>query len=129
MRLVGYEEFCKMPAGTVFAPYEPIILEERLAIKTDGGHPMPPDYPYYRHAFNGVMPLEPWISENDHLMFHEIGDRMNASFEIYDGDNADYMDYKMFLVFEELDIDRMINVLTWAKNGCVGCCDCSDYED
>lgn len=27
---------------------------------------------------------------------------------------------RCFLFFEETDIDRMINVLNWAKNGCVG---------
>lgn len=53
-----------------------------------------------------------------------IGDRSDASFEIYDGSSTDYMDYKMFLIFEEADIDRMIRVLEWAKNGCVG-----EYEE
>lgn len=127
MRIVNFDEFCKMPAGTIFAPYTPCILEEELAVKTDSGYEMPPDYPYYRHAFNGVMPLRPWLG--DGCTLYNIGDEEPASFEIYDGDNADYMDYKMFLVFDEADIDRMINVLTWAKNGCVGECDCSSEKE
>lgn len=118
MRLVGFDEFCRMPAGTIFAPYQPHILEERLAIKTDDGEEMPENYPYFRHGFTGVMSLEPWIDESCGL--ENIGDQVEASFEIYDGDNADYMDYEMFLVLEEPDIDYLINILAWAKNGCAG---------
>lgn len=79
---------------------------------------MPEDYPYYKWCFNGVMLLSPWLDSNCGL--RNIGDRSEASFEIYDGDTNNYRDYDMFLVFEEADIDRMIKVLNWAKNGCVG---------
>lgn len=123
MRLIGFEEFCRMPAGTVFAPYEPCALREDLAIKVDAGRDMPPDYKWYRHTFNGVMPLHPWIDGT--LGPWGIGDELEASFEVYDGDTNDYCDYEMFLVFDEADIDRMINALVWAKNGCVGPCNCS----
>ena len=117
MKLVRFEEFCRMPAGTIFAPFTPCVLEDRLAIKVDAGRDTP-DNPYYTHTFNGVMPLEPWF---DHVNgFWSIGDTSDASFEVYDGDNNDYCDYDMFLVFEETDIDRLINVLVWAKNGCKG---------
>lgn len=122
MKIVGFDEFCRMPAGTIFAPYEPCVCKEELSIKTDPGYEMPEDYPWYRHSFNGVMPLEPWLNEESGLW--AIGDRSDASFEIYDGSSGDYMDYEMFLVFEEADIDRMINVLKWAKNGCV-----REYEE
>lgn len=117
MKLINYEDFCRMPAGTIFAPFEPIALEERLAIKTDPGDDLF-DGLRHRHVFNGVMPLEPWIDPDCGLW--KVGDQEKARFEIYDGDSNDYMDYKMFLVFEEADIDRMISVLTWAKNGCDG---------
>lgn len=123
MRLLDFEEFCRMPAGTIFAPYTPCVLEEELSIKVDPGREMPENYPYYRHMFNGVMALSPWLG--DECMLFDIGDHAEASFEVYDGDNNDYCDYKMFLVFEELDIDRMINALVWAKNGCKGKCNCS----
>lgn len=119
MKLVGYDDFCRMPAGTIFAPYEPCVLKEELAIKVDEGREMPPEYPYFRHGFNGVMPLQPWIDGYYDCLF-EIGDQEDASFEIYDGDSNDYRDYKMFLIFEEKDVDRMIEVLKWAKNGCKG---------
>lgn len=126
MRIVGFDEFCSMPAGTIFAPYTPCVLEEELAVKTDTGHEMPADYHYYRHGFNGVMPLRPWLGDDCNL--YSIGDQEDASFEIYDGCNADYMEYKTFLVFEDKDIERLINVLVWAKNGCVGECDCGCFD-
>ena len=122
MKLVNFEDFCKMPAGTIFAPYTPCVLEDELSVKVDPGEDMPEDYPYYRHIFNGVMSLRPWFGDC-HL--YAEGDQEEATFEIYDGDNNDYCDYKLFLIFEEADIDRLINVLVWAKNGCVGECDCS----
>ena len=127
MRLVGFEEFCRLPAGTVFAPYTPCILEGELEIKVDPGHEMPLDYKYGRHLFNGVMPLTPCLDDRCNL--RRIGDTCEASFEVYDGATEDYEDYKMFLVFDEADIDRMINALVWAKNGCVGPSNCSAEED
>lgn len=118
MRLIDYNEFCKMPAGTIFAPYTPTALEEHLAIKVDEGKEYTFSDGRTAHCFNGVMPLEP--SFDPWCMLYEPGDREDASFEVYDGDNNDYDDDQMFLVFEEQDIDKMINVLKWAKNGCVG---------
>lgn len=126
MKIVGFDDFCRMPAGTIFAPYEPCCLKGTLEIKTDAGWDDPSDK-YCSHPFNGVMSLEPWIDGSEGL--YNIGDRCDASFEIYDGDNVDYKDYKMFLVFEEADVDRLINALLWAKNGCVGYPDCSVEEE
>lgn len=126
MRIVNYHDFCRMPAGTVFAPFTPCVLEEGLAIKVDSGEDVPkghPLYDYCSHTFNGVMPLRPWLGDDCGLW--GIGAQEDASFEIYDGDYNDYHDYKMFLIFEEADIDRMIKALIWAKNGCIGDCNCS----
>ena len=73
------------------------------------------------------MSLTPWFDPDS---LWKIGDTQEASFEIYDGSNVDYMDHKMFLVFDEADIDRMINALTWAKNGCKGPANCwVDHEE
>ena len=113
MKIVDFKTFNQMPAGTIFAPYKPCVLEERLAIKVDHGRELDPNV--YRHAwtFNGVMPLEPWNLDS---VFDEKS--VKAAFEIYDGDTNDYYDYKQFLIFEENDIDRLIQVLQWAKGGC-----------
>ena len=115
MKIVDFKTFNRMPAGTIFAPYTPCVLEDRLAIKVDHGREFDPDI--YRHgwAFNGVMPLEPW---NVDFAYWGGGDSVKATFEIYDGDTNDYCNYKHFLVFEDDDIDRMIQVLLWAKSGC-----------
>ena len=37
MKIVDFKTFNRMPAGTIFAPYTPCVLEERLAIKVDHG--------------------------------------------------------------------------------------------
>lgn len=112
MKLVDFKTFNRMPAGTVFAPYTPCVLEEGLAIKVDHGREF--DHPRReKWMFNGVMPLEPWNLDS---VFDE--ESVKATFEIYDGDSNDYRDYEQFLIFEEADIDRLIQVLLWAKSGC-----------
>lgn len=118
MRLVDFEQFCRMPAGTIFIPYEPCVALEELAIKVDEGFDELYNSKYFSHYFNGVMPLTPDISESSGLW--NVGDSVEASFYIYDGSSADYMEYKLFLVFDNNDIDKMINVLKWAKGGCKG---------
>ena len=122
MKILNYDQFCKMPAGTIFAPFKPTILTDRLAIKTDGGETVPEGHFLHQydvhHTFNGVMPLEPWF--DDYSALGPVGSQEKASFEIYDGDNNDYEKDGRFLVFEEEDIDLMISVLRWAKYGCVG---------
>lgn len=113
MKIVDFKTFNRMPAGTIFAPYTPCVLEDRLAIKVDHGRKFDPDI--YRHgwSFNGVMPLEPW---NINSFYGD--ESIKATFEIYDGDTNDYLGYEQFLIFEECDIDRLIQVLLWAKGGC-----------
>lgn len=112
MKIVDFETFNRMPAGTIFAPYTPCVLEDRLAIKVDHGREF--DHPRHeKWMFNGVMPLEPWNLDS---VFDE--ESVKAIFEIYDGDSNDYRDYEQFLIFEEADIDRLIQVLLWAKSGC-----------
>lgn len=109
MHLVDFETFNRLPAGTIFAPYTPSVLEEKLAIKVDHGR----EFKNCGWSFNGVMPLEPW---NLDCVVDE--EPIKATFEIYDGTTADYMDYEQFLIFDECDIDRLIQVLLWAKGGC-----------
>ena len=109
MHLVDFETFNRLPAGTIFAPYISSVLKEGLAIKVDHGK----EFKDYSWLFNGVMPLEPC---NLDCVFDE--EPIKATFEIYDGATADYMDYEQFLIFDEYDIDRLIQVLQWAKGDC-----------
>lgn len=118
MKLVNFATFTKLPPGTIFAPYKPCCLQDRLAIKVDKGEPWKVIDGLVGYHFNGIMPLEPWIDNYDIL--YEVGDEVPASFEIYDGSSIDYQEYNLFLIFDPTDVDRMISVLEWAKNGCKG---------
>lgn len=109
MHLVDFETFNRLPAGTIFAPYAPCVLKEELAIKVDRGR----EFKEFGWSFNGVMPLEPW---NLDCVFDE--EPVKATFEIYDGCTNDYCNYEQFLIFDDCDIDRLIQVLRWAKAGC-----------
>ena len=120
MEIVDFKTFVRLPAGTIFAPYTPCCLTGEIEIKIDKGRPYFSPYVPERHIFNGTMTLSPWIGNSDHYPLFGPGDKAPASFEVYDGSNVDYKDHKMFLIFDEKDIDRLIEVLKWAKNGCKG---------
>lgn len=116
MKIVDYNTFVRLPAGTVFSPYIPCSLEGDLEIKVDGGHAYEsPCFPE-GWTFNGTMTLSPWFEDPSLLL--GPGDEAPASFEVYDGSNVDYRDYKMFLIFEDSDVERLIKVLEWARSGC-----------
>lgn len=119
MEIVDFETFVRLPAGTIFAPYKPCVLEEPLVIKVDKGCDLYTPTGEDMHVFNGVMSLEPWI-DGLYCSLFELGDHESASFKIYDGDNNDYKEYKMFLILEKEDVKRLIKVLQWANRGCVG---------
>lgn len=122
MKIVNYEEFIRMPAGTIFAPYEPCIFKDEFAIKTDTGE----EYEYHseyfntvlekRWIFNGVMPLQPWL-DCEHTV-PELGYQGDASYEIYDGSSVDYDEKGMFAILEEKDVLKLIDILKWALKGC-----------
>lgn len=67
-------------------------------------------------SFNGTMTLSPWFE--DPCLLLGPGDEAPASFEVYDGSNVGYRDYKLFLIFEDSDVERLIKVLEWARHGC-----------
>lgn len=115
MKLVNFETFNRMPAGTIFAPYNPCVMEDCMSIKVDEGETEQDSE--HSHYFNGVMPLDPWLGET--ALFHD-GDQEPATFEIYDGSSSDYSNFKLFLILENEDVDKLIRVLQWAQNGCKG---------
>lgn len=115
MKIVDYETFIRMPAGTIFAPWRPCVFEEPFEIKVDGGK----DYTYAngekKYYFNGTMPLEPW---NVTELFP--GCDIEASFEVYDGDSNDASFHEWFCVLDRNDIMELITALYWSMDGCPG---------
>ena len=101
MKVVDFDTFVRLPSGTIFAPYTPCCLLGEMEIKVDGGYPYKSSPCFEGYAFNRTMTLP-------------------ASFEIYDGSDVDYRDYKLFLIFEDADVERLIRVLEWARSGCEG---------
>lgn len=121
MKIVTFEEFNRMPAGMIFAPWTPCVYEGEFEIKTDTGYEYECRYDHSRHwIFNGTMPIVPWIdSDQDFIIGEECGPVKSEMFH-YDGASCDYMDHKYFAIMEEKDIRKMIEALEWALGGCVG---------
>ena len=62
MKIVTYDEFIRLPSGSVFCPYTPCYFHSPFQIKVDKGK----EY-QYGYIFNGTMPLEPWFVDQDNL--------------------------------------------------------------
>lgn len=119
MKIVDYETFIRMPAGTVFAPYEPCVFQDRFMIKVDAGWEYTDGRGEKRWAFNGTMPLEPWFEGDMSDWAFDLG-TYDTELVVYDGDSNDAAQYKMFAVLERYEIDGLIFALEWAQNGCPG---------
>lgn len=121
MKIVNYDDFVRMPAGTIFAPFTPNIFTEEFGIKVDTGEEHDIPFCGKRWCFNGVMPLRPWLGDfSNYIGSLYLGFQEDASFEIYDGDHNDYDKDGMFAILEEQDVKRLIKVLEWALKGCEG---------
>lgn len=119
MKIVDYETFIRMPAGTIFAPWEPCVMKNEPEIKVDHGYEIlieSGERIKKIWSFNGTCPIMPRPVEGEGFGFGEV----ESEFWYYDGDSNDAKNYEMFLIFEEKDIDNMIKVLQWAKDGCPG---------
>lgn len=117
MKIVDYDTFIRMPAGTIFAPYEPCVFKERFQIKVDPGYEYRDIFGKTRYMFNGAMPLEPWFEDDMDGWAFDFG-VYDTVMEVYDGDSNDAAQYKMFAILEDHEIDRLIFALKWAQNGC-----------
>lgn len=116
MKLVDFETFSRMPAGTIFAPYCPCCILEYFAIKSTDSKLRNGKDPKLTHFFEHVIPLMP--SFKYVKKFDAVGDSQRIWFEDSHCNNFDYKDYDMILVLEENDTDAMIDMLEWAKGGC-----------
>lgn len=119
MKIVDYETFIRMPSGTIFAPWEPYVMKSEPEIKVDHGRELligSGGEPKRIWSFNGTCPIVPQPVEGEGDDFGEV----ESEFWYYDGDSVDASAHKMFLIFEEKDIDNIIKILEWAKKGCIG---------
>lgn len=122
VKIVDLDTFLRMPAGTVFAPYEPCVFRGRFRIKTDTGSMVENTLfgePFW--GFLGVMSLEP-----DFVMQDECGHgpfecgQYKTEWCISDDSTAEFMDEEMFAVFEPDEVLKLIKILKWALRGCEG---------
>ena len=119
MKIVDYDTFVRMPAGTIFAPWSPYVMEELPEIKIDPGKEYTINFGRSiekRWMFNGTCPIVPYVVQDEGFDYGPV----HSEFFYYDGDSNDAMGYTMFLIFEKDDIENMIKVLQWAKDGCPG---------
>lgn len=119
MKIVDYETFVRMPAGTIFSPWDPRGYIKDFEIKIDPGKEHEINFADGKRKqwmYNGTCQVIPHIPDDEGYDYGPV----NYEFFYYDGSSVDVMDYNMFLIFEEEDIDNMIKVLEWAKKGCPG---------
>lgn len=104
MKIVDYNEFIRLPAGTVFCPYEPCFFHSPLQIKTDTGWQSGTKY-----LFNGTISLEPSFSDQENLAFC-VG-KYEAHFPVSDTSSVDFDENGLFAILEKSEIEELINIL------------------
>lgn len=119
MKIVDYKTFVRMPKGTIFAPWIPHVIFGDPEIKIDPGREdmvFRAEGPTKEWVFNGTCPIIPHVLQDEGFDYGPV----NSEFHYYDRDFNDASEYKMFLIFEKEDIENIIKVLQWAKDGCPG---------
>ena len=110
MKIVDYNEFIRLPAGTVFCPYEPCFFHSPLQIKTDTGWQSGTKY-----LFNGTISLEPSFSDQENLAFG-VG-RYEIGFPVCDTSSIDFDENSLFAILDKEEIENLIDLLKWALKG------------
>ena len=106
MNIVNKQELGKLPNGTVFAQYTPMILYNNIRILTGSSN---------NGSWNGELCLFPFI--DDKL---EGGNCLECNWSTVDNTASDYDEDQLFAVFDKPEVQQMINALTWALTGCEG---------
>lgn len=121
MKLVDFETLKKLPSGTIFAEYADFYVNSPLAIKVNEGKDFYRQYsdttysPVWLHGFIYLC----LFGESIKNLF-EIGDKQALSFKMCEEEHYSKDKFQKYLILDEDDIDRVIDIFTWAKNGCVG---------
>ena len=111
MKIVSYDEFVRLPSGSVFCPYTPCFFHSPFQIKVDKGKEYAGEY-----IFNGTMPLEPWFSVEDE--FPDCVGNYETEMTITDDSSVDFDKDCLFAVLEKQEVENLIDALKWALNGC-----------
>lgn len=118
MKIVDYETFIRMPAGTIFAEFEPWIFKSDWEIKVDHGHEYIDAWAKVKQwGYNGTMQIIPWFKDELPQYDPVYGTYETEMFE-YDGSSADVHGTKYFAVLEPHEVKMMIRALEWALDGC-----------
>lgn len=131
MKIMFKKEFDRMPAGTVFAEFKPCIFGQ-IMIKEDSGYEHHYNETWFKGDmwyWNGATDLIPDIDYIDKLWetnVKKLGDELIGTEQenkyyigtteetentCWDCSSADYNDNDLFVVFEEYEVKRMINML------------------
>jgi hypothetical protein len=114
MRIVDAETFMAMPAGTVFAKYEPVVFED-LRIKGDTLHAS--DF-LYQDLIPSFVTTDSSIEYIDHLQAIEYGQvAPDLDYNCQGRDGCFQMD-QLYAVFEPRDVSAMISRLQEALAAC-----------
>lgn len=117
MKIIDYETFIRMPAGTIFAEFEPYVFSE-WEIKVDHGHEYIDSWAKVKQwGYNGTMQIIPWFKDELPPDDHIYGTYETEMFE-YDGSSADAYGTKYFAVLEPHEVKMMIRALEWALDRC-----------
>lgn len=106
MKLVNYNEFIKMPTGTVFCEFEPCIRGE-LKVKGDSIE----DFDYIemelRGEFKSDKDQDPFIDGCDRLV---KGENLRADFDTFGRDGL-FDKTRQYIVYDKQDVKELITFL------------------
>lgn len=115
MKIVDYETFIRMPAGTIFAEYTPCAWKSEWEIKVDHGYEYTNPWNGEKSwGYNGTTPIIPWFKEEEATTYGTFETEMF----LYDGSSADVQGTEYFAVLEPHEIKMMIRAFEWALDGC-----------
>ena len=111
MKIVNYDDFVRLPSGSVFCPYTPCCFHSPFQIKVDKGKEYSGSY-----IFNGTMLLEPLFSVEDECP--DCPGNYETEMVVTDNASVDFDKDCLFAVLEKQEVERIIYALKWAIGGC-----------
>ncbi|MBC9913180.1 hypothetical protein [Chitinophaga varians] len=110
MRIVKYPEFVKLPAGTVFCKFEPLLFTTGICVK---GESYNDGISYNYTDFTSVE--TPDQIRQDDAFWNMVDKGSSYPLEIdFDRDGKDVSDSEdsLFVIYEKDDVQKVIDVLS-----------------